>query len=87
MTRILQVSARQKAKFTVVPTPGSPQLGAGALGGGGSQGSFLREQGKRPFMFSRGTVLARKGKAVREGLAGADSEQGAASLSLSFLIC
>lgn len=68
------------------PPPGSPQLGAGALGGGSSRGSFLGEQGKRPFMFSRGTALARKGKAVRGGLAGADTEQGATSLSLSFLI-
>lgn len=81
VTRVLQVSAWQKAKFTVLPAPGSPQLGAGALGGGGSRGSFPRKQGKRPFILRQGTAL----KAVREGLAGADTAQGTTFLSLSFL--
>lgn len=38
-------------------------------------GKLPRGTGKKAFMFSRGTALARKGKAVRGGLAGADTER------------
>ena len=65
----------------VLPAPGSPRLGAGALGGGGSRGSSPGEQRERPFILRQGTAL----KAVREGLAGADTAQETTFLSLSFL--